>query len=696
MYMAKGKVEKQIAPVDFASVINLRTAFAYLTAARARMQNAMSFITKLEVGFMERHGDDFLSAISETLRVGYSPGSANYYFVPKTGFGLRPMAVLPLGDAITYQAILNPLVFGRTIDRKLQNGVVFANRVSGKTRFFHKYQRQYNGYIAAQKRAFKAGFKHRIVLDVQSFYLSIDHGILRSILRSRFGLKEGAEMDLLFRLLNKWSELSFDGDRQCNKRGLPQGYEASDLLANAYLSPIDVMMKEKFGKLARFFRYNDDMVVMLKNADSVNRVIAEITSDLLKLGLSINGKSECRIVENEDEFRSLSTVPYGEFEYGGVDKTLGYEGKAGDYLDRILAGEILEKAELSELRYYLRTGGIFYANYISRVIPLLFARPDLAFHAAEYLEWGADEKNVFDELWNGFQKRHHQLTDWQVYCLVRLLTMAGKHMSTYRRWDKLREALREKDGWSLRLFSIILKYGYGGGIDTADISASLVSSKSSIEAQYIVLVADQTATPFSTVTLVHETATSLEAITEIVSGERIIEPNDTPPDELAPVVTLIQGSSHDSEELDLLKDLQVRMISIQDLLTTQPLALGEKDQKRGFDFHQDTAFLYVQLGGKEVTFPKDEQNTHVFAYALEKKRAVGAKGILNTQVWEHLLEIDKSGILSTHPQDKGKKSVGKSVERHLVTIEKRLREHFTSLVDETIFRRESGGFIFEM
>jgi len=399
--------------MDFRSVSNLKEAYRFLKPARSSMQNGMSFLSNLESDFVEHKAEDFFRLLSEDLQSGYCPTRPNYYFAPKSdSFGLRPMAALALPDAIVYQALLNPRVLGARINSKLES-CTFANRLDrhGKT-FFTNYTKQHQRFISAQQRAFKAGFIHRLELDVQNYYLSISHQVLEKILEQHFGLKGRGEISFLISLLSKWSEQQVEGLATALDRGLPQGYEASDLLANAYLAPIDEFITSRYKNDVRFFRYNDDMVLMFKSPKLKIRILADITTELLKLGLALNGKSGFRTMESAEEFDRMRYSPYGEDPGCKVEELLEIENRAEAIMRSLIAGNQIDKTESSRLKYYLRVGGIFAKPFTDDAINLLFARPEYSFFASEYLLPCIQDDKVFIKLWGEFIKKHYLLTDW--------------------------------------------------------------------------------------------------------------------------------------------------------------------------------------------------------------------------------------------------------------------------------------------
>jgi RNA-directed DNA polymerase len=100
----------------------------------------------------------------------------------------------------------------------------------------------------ALKRALKdvSGAEYCLQLDIRKFYPSIDHDILKSLVRRKI-----KDTDLLW-LLDEIID---------SAEGLPIGNYLSQYLANYYLSGFDHWLKETMG-VRHYFRYADDMVIV--------------------------------------------------------------------------------------------------------------------------------------------------------------------------------------------------------------------------------------------------------------------------------------------------------------------------------------------------------------------------------------------------------------------------------------------------
>lgn len=111
-------------------------------------------------------------------------------------------------------------------------------------------------------------------LDVRKFYPSIDHDVLKMLLRRKF--KDAALLQLLDEIID-------------SADGLPIGNYLSQYLANFYLTGFDHWIKEAKG-VKYYFRYADDMVILADSKEYLHALLADIMQYLgEQLKLTVKG-----------------------------------------------------------------------------------------------------------------------------------------------------------------------------------------------------------------------------------------------------------------------------------------------------------------------------------------------------------------------------------------------------------------------
>lgn len=116
------------------------------------------------------------------------------------------------------------------------------------------------------------GTRYCLKLDVKKFYDSIDHDILKQIIREK--VDDEIALVTVDRIID-------------SAPGLPIGNETSQTLANLYLSGLDRFIKRRL-KVKYYFRYMDDMVFLASTKEklwSVYWSVKEYLEGKLKLRL---------------------------------------------------------------------------------------------------------------------------------------------------------------------------------------------------------------------------------------------------------------------------------------------------------------------------------------------------------------------------------------------------------------------------
>lgn len=166
-------------------------------------------------------------------------------------------------DRITHHALMNILepIFVSTFTRDTYSCI--------KGRGIHAASN-----ALKKELEFVAATTYCLKLDVKKFYPSVDHEVLKQLLRRKF-----KDKDLLW-LLDEIIDSAY---------GVPIGNYLSQYFANFYLSYFDHWIKEE--KKARYFRYADDMVILSDSKTYLHQLLFDIRKylqDNLKLSVKDN------------------------------------------------------------------------------------------------------------------------------------------------------------------------------------------------------------------------------------------------------------------------------------------------------------------------------------------------------------------------------------------------------------------------
>lgn len=156
-----------------------------------------------------------------------------------------------------------------------------------KTRGIHACFRA----VKQDLKADPAGTEYCLKFDIRKFYESIDHDILKTIIRKK--IKDVRLLKLLDEIID-------------SATGVPIGNYLSQYFANLYLAYFDHWIKEE-KQIAYYYRYADDIVILHSSKEFLHSLFVEIRAYLTdNLKLSIKGNYQVFPVES----RSIDFVGY--------------------------------------------------------------------------------------------------------------------------------------------------------------------------------------------------------------------------------------------------------------------------------------------------------------------------------------------------------------------------------------------------
>lgn len=269
---------------DIYSFQNLFKAYLKARKNKRYHEEVLKFSANLEENLIQLQND----LIYKT----YEPGRYREFYVydPKT----RLVMAAPFRDRVLHHAVCNIIepIFDRTFihhSYACRSGKGTHAGVKCTVDFLrgavHKYGKVY---------CFKA--------DISKYFPSINHDILRSIIRKKIRCKD--TLWLIDTILD-----STAANDEINPVGIPIGNLTSQLFANVYLNELDYYMKHK-QRVKCYVRYMDDFVVLHHDKRYLHN-LWRATEDFLcnSLALKMNHKTSIFPIEQGIDFLGYRIWP---------------------------------------------------------------------------------------------------------------------------------------------------------------------------------------------------------------------------------------------------------------------------------------------------------------------------------------------------------------------------------------------------
>ncbi|MFE4514870.1 RNA-directed DNA polymerase [Kitasatospora sp. NPDC056783] len=312
--------------------------------------------------------DDFQRRVLLALQDGQvGPDYVEIIDLPKNFVAVRPIARLSVHDRLVYDTLV--FMIAHLIERQLRPSV-FSARWGNRGKDFWA---PINSWVEMQRRGVQlmetAPFRLART-DVVSFYEHIDLGTLEIDIRS-----SGASSwiaDRLYQYLERFQSSS-------HAWGIPQGPDASAILANLYLLPVDEFLHRQG---MAYLRYSDDMMIFDTDREALRNVIHEINSILRSRRLTMSA-SKTAIYEHGEAFRQLEDLEKDAINYG---IEVNEEG-AGERLYKLFTEAAHGKQRDRDVKFSLfRMGKIGDGRGVSWVTANLKESHHLAGYLLPYLE----------------------------------------------------------------------------------------------------------------------------------------------------------------------------------------------------------------------------------------------------------------------------------------------------------------------
>ncbi|MFF9377165.1 reverse transcriptase domain-containing protein [Streptomyces griseoluteus] len=311
---------------------------------------------------------EFRAGVRASLKSGQvGPDYVEIIDAPKNPFAVRPIARLTVHDRLVYDTLV--FAIASLIESELRESVFSARWGDDGEEFWSPV----NSWVSMQKRGVEIISDDPFQLartDIVSFYEHIDVSTLAIDIQA-VGASE-AITERLVRYLRMFQQSS-------HAWGIPQGPDASGILANIYLLPVD-----EFVHRAGFayLRYSDDMMIFDTDRESLRNALLEINSILRSRRLSMSG-AKTKIYDHRESVTQLEDLEKDAINYG---IRIG-ESNAGERLYKLFTEAVEGPQRDRDVKFALfRMGRLKDDRALPWVLRNLKENHHLASQLLQYLE----------------------------------------------------------------------------------------------------------------------------------------------------------------------------------------------------------------------------------------------------------------------------------------------------------------------
>jgi RNA-directed DNA polymerase len=237
-----------------------------------------------------------LEELSEALRARtYKPLPVKRTYIPKLGSReKRPLGIPTIIDRIVQTALRN--VIEPIFEREFDPGSYGFRPGLGC-----------HDALEEIERLLGAGYLHVVDVDLRKYFDTIPQRSLMNEVAKR--IADGRVLDLIEAYLHQGV---LDGMKLwMPEEGTPQGAVISPLLANVYLHPVDVAMREAGYRLVR---YADDMVVLCGTKEEAEAALVQLRELIEGRGLQLHpDKTRIAHLMEKPGFQFLGYVFYDRY-----------------------------------------------------------------------------------------------------------------------------------------------------------------------------------------------------------------------------------------------------------------------------------------------------------------------------------------------------------------------------------------------
>jgi RNA-directed DNA polymerase len=296
----------------------------------------------------------------------YKPGKYKEFYIyePKK----RMISAAPYRDRIVHHALCN------IIEPIFEKSFIEDSYANRKGKGTHAALDKYGSFSKENRYVLKC--------DVKKYFPSIDHEILKQIVREKIICKDTLELiDKIIDNSNPQEEINtyFNGDNLFTpferKRGIPIGNLTSQFLANVFLDRLDDFVNVKLG-INKYIRYVDDFVIFGNDKKELMLYLQKIDDYLENLRLILN-KNKTKIHHTKQGVKFLGFKLFHKFRLVQRSNVIRAKTRFKKIELQIKAGIIEKPKVLSSvngwLGHVINANSLKLVNKMSNLYPVTFS-----------------------------------------------------------------------------------------------------------------------------------------------------------------------------------------------------------------------------------------------------------------------------------------------------------------------------------
>jgi hypothetical protein len=361
----------------------------------------------------------------------YRPLPARVLEVPKSELMVRPIGLLHPRDRVVYQAVVAELAPAM---EKTLTAAVFSSRFDAKKRRVHDQRESWRRMqVEGRRLHVEEHYGFMLSTDVVSYFEYVDLGILSRDLHSLRDVNED-HLRLLSTFLN-------DIERSSEIWGLPQGPQASFILGNFYLQPVDRVL-ELHPVVG--LRFQDDIKVFANDESTLRRVLRDVGRVMRGRRLNVS-VAKTKILEGDEvldhvEDATKDAIAYG-IQVGGVQSVVD---DLRALFDAAVTQDPVNSRDIrfSVYRLSLADDGYAIPWILANLVRVPFLAPLLVGYLAKHMPSEAD---IEPSARNYLSDPGSNLYPWTELHLIRMFARADElsDETISLVWDTLRDSNKD-------------------------------------------------------------------------------------------------------------------------------------------------------------------------------------------------------------------------------------------------------------